>query len=72
MKDHTGHVVYMLALTSDGALVSCGGDKVARMWRGGACEGVLEGAHGSVIVVKILADNSVVTGAWDGVVRIWN
>ena len=72
MKDHQkGHVVYMVAVTTDGVLVSCGGDKVARLWQGGHCKAVLEGAKGSVNVMLVLADNTLFTGSWDSIVRVW-
>ena len=45
--------------------------QVARMWRGGECQAVLDGGKGSVNVMLVLTDNTLFTGSWDSIVRIW-
>ena len=67
------HVVAALGRAADGALLSGGWDKTARVWRGEAPapEAVLRGHDVAVNAVAGLPDGAVATGSGDQTIGVW-
>jgi phospholipase A-2-activating protein len=70
-----GHKYQVAALAAGpaGAALSASLDGTLRLWRGGACERVLEGHQGAVLACAILPGGATaVSGGGDRTVRAWN
>jgi WD40 repeat protein len=65
--------VRALAVLADGRVVSCGDDRMVRVWdlAGGAAR-VLEGHRLAVSALAVLPDGRVVSGSDDRTVRVWD
>ena len=61
-----------MVVTPSGDIVSASLDRTIRVWRGGACVGVLQGHEAAVLCLLLLPNGDLLSGGGDCAIKVWS